>query len=83
MIQTLPEQVFSKTSEAVLSAIQTDPENGLSAKEVQNRREHFGENRLERQRQKPVLLIFLEQFLDPVIYVLVAAAGLGFVFGEI
>jgi Ca2+-transporting ATPase len=83
MIQTLPEQVFSQTPEAVLSAIQTVPENGLSAKEVQDRREHFGENRLERQRQKPVLLIFLEQFLDPVIYVLVAAAGLGFVFGEI
>jgi Ca2+-transporting ATPase len=83
MIDHLPEKAFAETVEGVLSRLETSIEGGLSQMEAAKRLEAFGENCLKRQRSKPVVLIFLEQFLDPVIYVLVAATVLGFAFGEI
>lgn len=82
MLKQLPQQVFTQAAEAVLSSTQADLEQGLTPEEVSRRRAQFGENRLERQKQKSVLVIFFQQFLDPIIYVLFAAAVLGFVFGE-
>jgi Ca2+-transporting ATPase len=79
----VPKQVYAELPETVLNTLHTDPDKGLSLQEVKKRREQFGENQLGEDRQKHVLLLFLEQFLDPVIYVLLAAALLGFAFGEI
>ena len=77
-----PAHPHTLSPEEAVAHLQTDPQKGLSKEDVRERRRQFGENRLERQRRKPIPLIFLEQFLDPVIYVLLAAAALGFAFGE-
>lgn len=82
MLTTLPDQPFTQVPDAILEQLQVNLSEGLGKEEVVRRREVFGENRLERQRRKNVLFIFLEQFLSPVIYVLVGAAVIGFVFGE-
>lgn len=83
MIDKLPEKAFSETVQTILAQLKTTVEQGLSNAEAETRLKGFGENRLEKQRSKSAILIFVEQFLDPVIYVLMAATVLGFVFGEV
>lgn len=82
MIKSLPEQAYSFPLEKLISELKTDPSIGLSQPEIEARRRRFGKNELKEQKQKSILLILLEQFLDPVIYMLLAAASLGFAFGE-
>ncbi len=82
MIKSLPEHAYSLTPERLISDLKTNPSKGLSESEVEARRRRFGKNELKEQKQKSILLILLEQFLDPVIYMLLAAASLGFAFGE-
>ena len=79
---TLPEQPHTVLADELVQELRTDPEQGLSAREVATRRETYGPNRLERQKHKPLLLIFAEQFLSPVIYVLAGAGLLAVFFGE-
>ncbi len=83
MIDKLPEKAFSEKVHTILAQLKTPVEQGLGNVEAEERLKIFGENRLEKQRSKPAILIFVEQFLDPVIYVLIAATVLGFVFGEV
>ncbi|MBT8219973.1 MAG: cation-transporting P-type ATPase [Bacteroidia bacterium] len=71
------------TSDEVCRTLGVDPSRGLDAKIALLRLQEYGENRLKKQKEKTALQIFLEQFLDPVIYVLSAASLLGFIFGEI
>ncbi|MEX2350162.1 MAG: cation-transporting P-type ATPase, partial [Flavobacteriaceae bacterium] len=66
----------------VVELMGTDPDKGLSDAEVLKRRSLFGKNRLQKTRPKSIARIFLEQFLDPIIYLLGAAMVLAFVFGE-
>ncbi len=83
MIEQLPRKVFSQSTESLVSDLAVDTKRGLSPEAVLKLREQYGENRLEKADQKPVWRIFFQQFLDPVIYVLIVAAGLGFAFGEV
>lgn len=59
-----------------------DLHNGLTEAEAKNRLLKFGENSLKRTNPKSIYVIFIEQFLDPVIYVLLVAMILAFIFGE-
>ncbi|MCG9971685.1 cation-translocating P-type ATPase [Christiangramia crocea] len=57
-------------------------ENGLSSEEAVQRQERYGLNVLEKKKDKSVLYIFAEQFLDPIIYILAAAMILAFIFQD-
>ena len=70
-------------AEEVIGRLKVDPEKGLSAREAEKRLEEYGKNRLKETKPKAIWLIFLEQFLDPVIYILGGATILAFVFNEI
>ena len=48
--------------------------NGLSAEESRRRLQQFGPNELKAKKQTPIILVFLQQFLNPLIYVLLVAA---------
>jgi magnesium-transporting ATPase (P-type) len=48
-------------------------EDGLSAEQARERRERFGPNRLPEERRPGLARIFLRQFKDPLIYVLLIA----------
>lgn len=65
-----------------VSQLRSDWDNGLTGMEVEKRRRQYGKNILKRKKSKNVLLILLEQFLDPIIYLLGAAMVLAFLFGE-
>ncbi|MCK4439426.1 cation-translocating P-type ATPase [Candidatus Bathyarchaeota archaeon] len=56
--------------------------NGLSSEEVQRRLEEFGPNELKKEKRKSPFKLFLEQFTDVLIIILLAATVLSFAVGE-
>mgnify|MGYP001812838174 CR=1 FL=1 len=62
--------------------LNVDPEKGLTTSEAKKRRSIYRENTLKQTQSKNVWLIALDQFLDPVIYVLGMAMILAFAFEE-
>ena len=77
------EQKFWHTQEtdAVFAAWETSPE-GLSAETAAKRLNELGPNRLEEGKKRSVLSIFLGQFKDFMIWVLIAAALISGFLGE-
>jgi len=56
--------------------------HGLNQSEVSDRLESYGDNSLPREKAKTPLIIFFQQFVSPLIYVLLAAAILSMVISE-
>ncbi|HEY8528670.1 MAG TPA: cation-translocating P-type ATPase [Paenibacillaceae bacterium] len=72
----------AKTIEETLRELDVDAGTGLSAEEAQRRLERHGPNRLEEERRKGLLSLFLSQLKDMLIYVLLGAAVITLVVGE-
>ena len=68
--------------DSILHDLDADASNGLSEEEALKRQALYGLNLLKRKKKKSLFLIFLEQFLDPIIYILAAAMFLAFIFQE-
>ena len=56
--------------------------NGLALEEVRGRLERFGPNELIESKKKSLFMMFLDQFKDFMILVLIAAAVVAGVIGE-
>ncbi len=69
--------------EAVLSRLSTHPEQGLSTKEVASRLQQYGHNVLTAVGRVPWYRVLFRQFTDTLIIVLLAAAVISFVIGEV
>ena len=63
-----------KSAKECLEELEVDPSLGLSDEEVIVRQNKYGLNKLEEKKRKPLILVFLSQFNDPMIYILLAAA---------
>ncbi len=70
---------FNLSKEEVLSKLQTDQNNGLNSKQVQELTEKFGANKLTEKKKKTTLQRFIDQFKDVMILILIAAAVISFV----
>lgn len=68
--------------EKVVEAQKTDPVTGLTEEEVGKRRAVYGLNQLTRKKGQGPLLTFLLQFHQPLVYILLAAAGVTLFFEE-
>ncbi|AST92111.1 MULTISPECIES: calcium-translocating P-type ATPase, SERCA-type [Sutcliffiella] len=68
--------------EEVEERINSDLENGLNDEEVIKRIEQFGPNELKEAEKQNVLLLFLEQFKDFMVVVLLAATLISGLLGE-
>ena len=68
---------------AVLAALGVPDAEGLRDDEVAARRALFGPNAIAARRAASALRLLLHQFAGPVVYLLGAAAGLAFWFGEL
>ena len=72
---------FNQDPSQVMSELRTTPE-GLSSTEVKGRIEESGYNELKEGKKKSTLEMFIEQFKDFLIIILIIAAGISFAFGE-
>ncbi len=65
---------YCESTETVLKQMETT-ENGLSGSEAERRLEEHGKNRLKAAKGKSIFCRFMEQLADPMILILLAAAG--------
>jgi Ca2+-transporting ATPase len=75
------EDVHTLSVDEIISSFQTDPQ-GMSTSEAESRTKKFGPNSYERQKQKSVWLILLQQFKSPIVYLLVFGAVVSFYFQD-
>ena len=66
-------QYYTQTPQQVLHAMESR-EEGLTTQQAQERIEKNGPNALREERKKPVWQVFLEQFKDLLVAILIAAA---------
>ena len=75
------ERAFTRSLRQVLDELHSDSDRGLSSAEAKKRLGEFGENRLEQGKQAGLFFRVLAQLKDPMILVLLAAAGLSYFAG--
>ncbi len=68
---------------AVIENLQTDPHAGLSTAEATRRLEQYGPNTLKTVGKVPWYVVFARQFLSGLIIILVVAAAIALVIGEV
>ena len=73
----------SRSAGQVLAALEVDPDSGLSSAEAARRLEELGENRLSEGRRTTLLERFLGQFRNVLIYILLLAALVSGILGEV
>ena len=71
---------YNLTSKEVLKTLKTNPDTGLTSSQVSKLREEYGSNELESADKKSLLWMFFKQFNNFLIYILLIAAGIAFVF---
>lgn len=64
----------TKSAKEVLQELDSNVEQGLTSEEAGNRILKYGPNKLPEKKKTPLFLVFLSQFNDPMIYILLAAA---------
>lgn len=72
---------YLKSEEAALKELRTS-RNGLTQKEAQRRLQENGENALEEGKRKRAWQVFLEQFQDLLVLILIAAAVISMISGN-
>lgn len=70
------EQFYNKPIEDVAREMGTDPEKGLKGGEIASRIEKYGKNTLVQKKNKPFILMFIEQFKSFMIILLIIAAAI-------
>ena len=68
--------------EDILSKYQTSQE-GLTKSEVEKRQKKYGKNKLKEKKPTPLIVLFLTQFVDALIALLVIAAIAAFAIGDV
>ena len=64
----------TKNSKEILMELEVDPKQGLSTEEAGKRILEYGPNKLAEKKKKPLILVFLSNFNDPMIFILIAEA---------
>ncbi len=70
--------VHNKTVPEVVRELGSDPVKGLTAAQVTEARQKYGENKLRDKKKKTNLQRFIDQFKDVMILILIAAAAISF-----
>lgn len=74
---------YLKTAEAAAEELEVDISTGLSSIEAKRRRDEWGPNKLAEKKKKPLIALLLEQINDTLIYILLAAATISALLGEV
>ncbi|MBN3036098.1 MAG: HAD-IC family P-type ATPase, partial [Bacteroidales bacterium] len=78
----LQKPAHSHSVEEIYESMQTSDE-GLGSEEIEHRRQEYGRNKLKEEGKKSLFSIFISQVNNPVIYLLLAAMTVSFIFGDI
>ena len=70
------------SAEKALASLDVNPGKGLDNAEVAHRKQRFGTNEIEQSQSRSAWLILVEQLRGVVIYILIAAAAISFLFQE-
>ncbi len=73
---------YNKKISDIFAELKTD-ERGLSTKAAQVRQQKYGKNILPKKKADSILKIFLHEFIDPMVLLLVAAIAASVIVGEI
>lgn len=76
------ERFYNIEAETVAKKIGTHLQKGLSKEEAQSRLKSFGPNTLKNPKTKSVFIIFLSQFSNLLVLILLAVSIFSFIFGE-
>ncbi len=74
---------YTLSADTVVKQLQSDMQRGLSSEEARKRLSRYGPNQLRKIASTPAWMIFLRQFTDTLILILVAAAAISAAIGEI
>ena len=64
----------TKNTKETLQELNVDPKQGLTTEEAGKRINQYGLNKLAEKKKTPLILVFLGNFNDPMIFILIAAA---------
>ena len=76
------ENAYTLSVEDIAKRIPIDLEKGLDQKTVEKHQSLFGPNEIPQDKPKSQLKIFIDQLLNPIIYILATATLLAFIFSE-
>ncbi|MDP3787979.1 MAG: HAD-IC family P-type ATPase [Candidatus Chromulinivorax sp.] len=71
-----------KNLSQIYQKLETDPIQGLTSMQAQERLQRIGKNKLLAEKSPSIFYIFFTQFADPLIYLLLSAAGIIFFIGQ-
>lgn len=71
----LDKQWHNLPTEEVVGILETASDKGLDSAEAVRRQEQFGQNRLTQKKGRSPVILFLLQFHQPLVYILLASAG--------
>lgn len=72
-VKSTEQQWHHLSQEQVIRSLKTDPEQGLSFTEAAERHDRFGPNQLTAQKKQSAWVRFLQQFNQPLLYILLVA----------
>ena len=73
---------YNKEPKEILDEFQSSP-SGLGQQQVEENRQKYGENKLYEKKKKSVFTVFLEQFKDLLVIILLIAAAISMSTGNI
>ncbi|MGL5725345.1 cation-transporting P-type ATPase, partial [Cetobacterium sp.] len=74
-------EFYSKGKDEIMGYFDTS-EQGLKVKDLEKLREEYGENQLNSKEKKSAFIVFLEQFKDFLVIILLVAAAISFISGN-
>ena len=78
----MPEKWHALSNDEVLNRLVTDMAKGLSQAEAERKLQEIGPNKLSEQEPPSAFILFLEQFNNFIVWVLIAAALISGFLGE-
>lgn len=73
---------YNKSIEEVINQFNTDSKNGLSTNEAEKRLKNYGANELAKEAKVSPWSIFIDQFKNIIVLLLIVAAGIAFIIGD-
>ena len=82
ILSKIIQKAHTITAQEVVEELKCDINSGLSTKTAKTRIELFGENKFPEEKSKSTFRIFIEQLFNPIIYLLLIAVFLAFIFRD-